>query len=106
MSKVSTPKMMIKEEFIIEDNIIPLKKIKKEDEKDVNLTLQALPKVGRPSSSTGLPGLSDVKPKLINDVNKTKKPCNCTRSQCLKLCVITLILVKVVLIDYCILLLF
>lgn len=83
--KVSTPKIMIKEEFIIEDNIVPLKKVKKEDEKEMNMTISNLPKVGRPSSSTGLPGLSEPKPKSTNDVNKTKKPCNCTRSQCLKL---------------------
>lgn len=101
MSKVSTPKIMIKEEFIIEDNIIPLKKVKRDEEREVNSP--TLPKIGRPSSSTGLPVSSDTKPKSLADVNKTKKPCNCTRSQCLKLYVFTLILV-VVHIDYYILL--
>lgn len=44
-----------------------------------------IPKIGRPSSSTASGGLTETKPKSTNDVNKTKKPCNCTRSQCLKL---------------------
>lgn len=90
---------MIKEEFIIEDSIVPLKKVKRDEEKEEN----NLPKVGRPSSSTSLPVLADTKPKSLIDVNKTKKPCNCTRSQCLKLYALTLILV-VVNIDYYILL--
>lgn len=70
---------MIKEEFI--DDIIPAKK---EDKKETNLTTPTLPKIGRPSTSTLLV-LSETKPKSSSDVNKTKKPCNCTRSQCLKL---------------------
>lgn len=69
---------MIKEEFV--DDIIPLKK---EDKKETNLTTPTLPKIGRPSSV--ITGLLETRPKPINDVNKTKKPCNCTRSQCLKL---------------------
>lgn len=68
-------------EEAIEDIIIPLRK---EDKKEMNLLTPSLPKIGRPSSTTT--GLSsELKPKSANDVNKTKKPCNCTRSQCLKL---------------------
>lgn len=63
------------------DDIIPLRR---EDRKEINSTTPSLPKIGRPSSST-FSGLSEPKPKTTNDANKTKKPCNCTRSQCLKL---------------------
>jgi hypothetical protein len=73
------PKVTIKEEIIDDD--IPLRK---EDKKETNLTTPTLPKIGRPSSSA-TPVLSETKPKSTSDVNKTKKPCNCTRSQCLKL---------------------
>lgn len=69
---------MIKEEYI--EDITPLRK---EIKNDINLTTPVIPKIGRPSSST-TSGLSEMKPKST-DVNKTKKPCNCTRSQCLKL---------------------
>jgi hypothetical protein len=67
-------------EDVIED-ITPLRK---EMKNEINLINPIVPKIGRPSSSTAS-GLSETKPKLSNDVNKTKKPCNCTRSQCLKL---------------------
>uniref|UniRef100_A0A2S2PGR8 Protein lin-54 n=1 Tax=Schizaphis graminum TaxID=13262 RepID=A0A2S2PGR8_SCHGA len=77
--QVSMPKVTIKEEIIDDD--IPLRK---EDKKETNLTTPTLPKIGRPSSSA-TPVLSETKPKSTSDVNKTKKPCNCTRSQCLKL---------------------
>lgn len=63
-----------------EDNVTPRTEVKK----DVNLSTPTLPKIGRPSTST-VSGLTETKPKPTNDVNKTKKPCNCTRSQCLKL---------------------
>lgn len=56
-----------------------------------------LPKLGRPLSST-LSGLSDSKLKTT-DVNKTKKPCNCTRSQCLKLYVLIIDNCLVLLLD-------
>ncbi|XP_022169169.1 protein lin-54 homolog [Myzus persicae] len=78
--QVSTPsKVIIKEEFI--DDSYP---VRKEDKKETNLTTPTLPKIGRPSTSTPLV-VSEAKPKSTSDVNKTKKPCNCTRSQCLKL---------------------
>ncbi|CAH1714236.1 protein lin-54 homolog [Aphis gossypii] len=78
--QVSMPKVTIKEE-IIDDDIIP---IRKEDKKETNLHTPTLPKIGRPFSSA-TPVLSETKLKPTSDVNKTKKPCNCTRSQCLKL---------------------
>ncbi|XP_050531926.1 protein lin-54 homolog [Daktulosphaira vitifoliae] len=56
----------------------------KDENKELNLT-PSLPKIGRPSSSTTTSTSIESKPKVINDLNKTKKPCNCTRSQCLKL---------------------
>lgn len=69
----------MKEEPI--EDITPLRK---EIKNETNLITPIVPKIGRPSSST-TSGLSETKPKPSNDVNKTKKPCNCTRSQCLKL---------------------
>ncbi|XP_060880821.1 protein lin-54 homolog [Metopolophium dirhodum] len=79
--QVSTPsKVTIKEELLIDDTI----PVKKEDKKENNLITPTVPKIGRPSTSTALV-LSETKPKSTSDVNKTKKPCNCTRSQCLKL---------------------
>lgn len=77
--QVSISKVTNREDII--DDIIPLKK---EDKKETNLTTPTLPKIGRPSTSAALV-LSETKPKTPSDVNKTKKPCNCTRSQCLKL---------------------
>ncbi|XP_050429417.1 protein lin-54 homolog isoform X2 [Adelges cooleyi] len=77
-TKQPSPKLVIKEENI-EEIIVT----RKDENKELNLT-PSLPKIGRPSSSTPS-NLSDPKPKFANDLNKTKKPCNCTRSQCLKL---------------------
>jgi len=70
---------VIKEE-VIDDTY----SVRKEDKKETNLSTPTLPKIGRPSTSTPLV-VSEPKPKSASDVNKTKKPCNCTRSQCLKL---------------------
>ncbi|XP_025415888.1 protein lin-54 homolog isoform X2 [Sipha flava] len=79
LKQVSVPKITVKEDVI--EDITPLRK---EMKNEINLINPIVPKIGRPSSSTAS-GLSETKPKLSNDVNKTKKPCNCTRSQCLKL---------------------
>lgn len=86
--QISTQKVTIKEDVI--DNITPLRK---EDKKETNLSNQTIPKINRPSSSN-VSGSSEIKTKLTNDVNKTKKPCNCTRSQCLKLYAILLIFIE------------